>query len=330
MSARLRGFVGADGVTGALGGQPRLSLETPERVPLTFELAPLGSRLAAVTIDVVIVFIAVAIVGAIASALASPSSGELFGDIEVDDATLFVESIVQLAVFFLWNFYFIFTELRWQGRTIGKRVCGLRVIARDGGPLSSGLVFARNLTRDIEMLLPLMALVYPQLLGLESGWALLVCWIWLGILALMPLFNRHRARVGDLIAGTLVVSAPREALLADLVSTGGGAQGGPSRAGAPGDDPWGFTTEQLDLYGIHELQILEDVLRRYPDEVDHDLLETIAAKIRAKLDWSPPPELAATGRDRDTHAFLRAFYAAQRARLEHKMLFGKRQERKVR
>lgn len=331
MSARLRGFVGADGVTGALGAQPRLALETPERVPLTFELAPLGARLAAVTIDVVVVFLSVAVIGAIASALAGPSAGEVFGEVELDDAALLVESVVQLAVFFLWNFYFIVTELRWQGRTIGKRVCGLRVIARDGGPLSSGLVFARNLTRDIEMLLPLMALVYPQLLGLDSGWALLLCWLWLGILALMPLFNRYRARVGDLIAGTLVVSAPREALLADLVSSGvAGADGSTVAAGPPEDDPWGFTREQLDLYGIHELQILEDVLRRYPDEVDHDLLETIAAKIRAKLDWGPSAELRATGRDRDAHAFLRAFYAAQRARLEHKMLFGQRQERKVR
>jgi hypothetical protein len=32
----------------------------------------------------------------------------------------------------------------------------------------------------------------------------------------------------------------------------------------------------------------------------------------------------------DPEPFLRAFYEAQRARLEQKMLFGKRQERKVR
>ena len=32
----------------------------------------------------------------------------------------------------------------------------------------------------------------------------------------------------------------------------------------------------------------------------------------------------------EPEAFLRAFYAAQRGRLEQKMLFGKRQEQKVR
>lgn len=300
-------------------GEARVTLETPERVPLVFELAPLGSRLAAVSIDLLIVFFTVVVVGAFAGELApgEPVPG-LGGDVEVGDAELFVEAVVQIAVFFVWNFYFAFTELRWQGRTVGKRLVGLRVIARDGGPLSAGLVFARNLTRDVEMLLPLMALAYPQALGLGSGWLRAVAWVWLGALALMPLFNRHRARVGDLIAGTLVVNAPREALLEDLVAE----RAAPD---APAAAAHAFTAEQLDLYGIHELQILEDVLRRYPAQIDHDLLDTIARKIRHKIDWRSPD-----GREPEVVPFLQAFYAAQRGRLEHKLLFGRRQERKVR
>ena len=48
--------------------------------------------------------------------------------------------------------------------TIGKRTAGIRVIARDGGPLGAGAVFARNLTRDLEFFLPLTALVQPRLI----------------------------------------------------------------------------------------------------------------------------------------------------------------------
>jgi len=298
---------------GAEGG-PRLALRTPEHVALQFELAPFGSRIVAVSVDILLVFLAVMLITALTSAIAGSSSDA----IDADDPALIVEAVARLAAFFVWNFYFIWTELRWQGRTIGKRAMGIRVIARDGGPLSTGMIFARNLTRDVEMLLPLMALGQPEAVGLESGWALALMWIWLGIMALMPLFNRFRARVGDLVSGSLVVNAPREALLEDLVAE----KQGEELAGA---GEFVFTQEQLDLYGIHELQILEDVLRRYPAHIDYDLLVTIARKIRKKVDWH-----TADGSEPDAYTFLQAFYAAQRGRLEHKLLFGKRQERKIR
>lgn len=310
---------------GLEAGPPRVSLTTPEHVPLVFELAPIGSRILALALDLLVIVGIVLTIGVLATWALTESGVSLGEDgVEVSDGGLLASSLAQLLIFFVWNFYFIFVELRWQGRTIGKRTLGLRVIARDGGPLSSDLVFARNLTRDVEMLLPLQVIIFPEAIGIDSPLLLPLCWLWLGIMAFMPLFNRNRARVGDLVAGTLVVSAPREFLRRDLVD-----QPAPRTPGAP-DAPaaapeFAFTQAQLDLYGIHELQILEDVLRRYPVHVDHDLLEIIAGKIQAKIGWTSDG-----GGSVDTYRFLRAFYAAQRARLEHKMLFGKRQERKVR
>ncbi len=290
----------------------RLSLMTPEEVPLVFELAPIGSRMLAFIIDFFIVGAAVLLIVTVAIEALEGA----FDDLDEDRANL-IGAIVDLSIFVIWNFYFIFTELRWQGRTVGKRLAGIRVIARDGGPLSADLVFARNLTRDLEMLIPLVAILQPKVIGLEDPELLVLCWLWLGLLAFMPLMNRYRARVGDLVAGTLVVSAPVEQLLPDLVVS--------SPDAAPSGDPdYPFTTEQLDTYGIRELQILEDVLRRHPD-IDHELLVTIAGKIQAKIAWQSP-----TGQAPDAYPFLRAFYSAQRARLEHKLLFGQRREQKVR
>ena len=85
-----------------------------------------------------------------------------------------------------------------------------------------------------------------------------------------------------------------------------------------------FTPEQLDVYGIRELQVLEDVLRRPPSDQRDELLRMICDKVKHKIDWD---------RDRwNVHPqrFLQAFYAAQRRRLEKGMLLGKRRERKVR
>ncbi len=84
-----------------------------------------------------------------------------------------------------------------------------------------------------------------------------------------------------------------------------------------------ITAEQLDLYGIYELQVLEDVLRRQPNPADEELLKVICSKIITKIGGHQDPSKVAA------EPFLRAFYAAQRGRLEHKMLLGKRQERKV-
>lgn len=311
----------------------RLSLMTPEEVPLVFELAPFGSRITALVIDLVIITVAVLLIVTLAVEVLKGA----IADVDSERAQV-VGAIVDLSIFLIWNFYFITTELRWQGRTIGKRIAGIRVIARDGGPLSADLVFARNLTRDLEMLIPVLAILEPKVIGLEDPGLLALCWLWLGIIALMPLANRYRARAGDLVAGTLVVSAPVEQLLPDLIASRGAVRASPGGAEAEADsDPdtqaaliaqsarYPFRPEQLDTYGIRELQILEDVLRRYPDQIDSELLETIADRIKKKLDWSAPDGIAF-----DAHDFLRAFYAAQRARLEHKLLFGQRQERKVR
>lgn len=297
----------------------RLALQTPEEVPLVFELAPLGGRILAFTLDLLIVVVAIISI----VLLVQLAVGDTTFD-DPSDSALLLEAVRDLAAFFVWNFYFIFTELRWQGRTVGKRVAGIRVVARDGGPLSADLVFARNLTRDFEWLLPLLVILDSRVIGIDSPALLVVCWLWLGVMTFLPFLNRYHCRVGDLVAGTLVVASPAERLLPDLVAEQAAAAEALARAGHDGD-AYRFTQDQLDTYGIHELQILEDVLRRYPTQVDPELLETIAHKIRTKVGWTPEP-----GQRVAAYPFLRAFYAAQRARLEHQMLFGQRREHKVR
>jgi uncharacterized RDD family membrane protein YckC len=288
-----------------IDGRPRVEITTPEHVSLPFELASISSRLLALLIDGAVIVVILVVLGLLALAIlgaAGVDGGGYFG------------AVVLVASFFVRNFYFAFLELRWEGRTVGKRALGLRVIARDGGGLGADLVFARNLTRDLELFLPLFMLLVPEaILGGVSGWARVACVLWLLVIALLPVFNRHRARVGDLVAGTVVVVTPRAALLPDLVSAA--AEGRRRRELT-------FTNAQLDIYGIHELQVLEDVLRGEV-VVSEELYESIAERIQRKIGWDRRKRV-------DPEAFLRAFYEAQRARLEQKMLFGKRQERKIR
>lgn len=279
-------------------------LTTPEGLTIPFALADPGDRLAAFAADVLLVSVLVTTLVLLAGMSVGFDGGFLFG------TTLLLSFLVR-------NFYFAFFELRWGGATPGKRRFGLRVISRDGGPLTAEAVFARNLTRDVEVFLPLTVLVEPQALlpGLPA-WAAFLGSLWLLLFGLVPFLNRDRLRVGDLIAGTMVVQMPRRRLLPDLVDDAD------ARARVAG--PYVFTPEQLDVYGIRELQVLEEVLRRSGGHRNMETLAVVAGKIKAKIGWS------ADATDRDDWGFLTSFYKAQRARLEGHLLLGKRRETKRR
>ena len=211
-------------------------------------------------------------------------------------------SIAAVVIFLLRMFYFVFFEIGRKAATPGKRALGLRVAARDGGRLTANAVLARNFMRELEVFLPLTLLV----MGAEddiSNWIRLLALVWAGIFVFFPLFNSEKLRVGDLIAGTMVIHAPRVKLKRDITSVDP----------LPAAEKHAFTTAELDAYGIHELHVLEDVLRQSTP----DIKTRVADRIRAKI-----------GRDKaegeDDLAFLEAYYAALRARLEQRMLFGER------
>ena len=284
----------------------RRDVLTPEGVPIALTIAERGDRAAAFLIDAVIIFAALLLVSMLA----------IFGAGGGDWAAPFV----LLTLFLLRNFYFIIFEIRWRGQTPGKRALRTRVVDRRGGPLTADAIVARNLMREIEVFLPLGVLIVPeQLWPSAPAWAKVVASLWVLILVFLPFFNRDRLRVGDLVAGTMVVRAPRAVLRPDI----GGQVVQQAAARKQLQPTYTFKPEQLDVYGIYELQVLEGVLRDESGNVGYyEALEVVAEKVKIKIGWDRsrwdvPPE-----------AFLREFYAALRAHLERKMLFGKRREDK--
>lgn len=271
-------------------------LVTPEGVDLRLKVGTYADRFVALLLDFLILGGGLVVFSLVALAVAAAT--------RVSWMNVVLGVVWLLGVFVLRNFYFMAFEIQPRAATPGKRAMGLRVIAADGGRLTADAVFARNAMREVEVFLPL-TFFAAQGEGVDAALITLGA-IWSGVFVIFPLFNRDRRRLGDLAAGTMVVKVPKRLLQPDLADT--------ERSGAQGV---AFTHAQFDVYGEKELHVLEDVLRAG----DRKAVAEVAARIRAKIGWEGPADLS----DR---TFLNAYYAGLRARLESRMLFGRRRRDK--
>lgn len=271
-------------------------LVTPEGAELTLKLGSAGQRAGAFIIDWIMIILLFVIIiygiGEISKGLGGRGN-QIAG------------ALAMLLIFFLRNFYFIFFELGRRAATPGKRLLGLRVASRNGGQLTSNAILARNFVREIETFMPLYYLLSSSFSSGVNTWISIFGLLWSGLFLFMPLLNRDKLRLGDLIAGTWVIRAPKIKLLRDIAKTSGQSVSGENR--------FDFTDEQLDTYGIHELHILENLLRKSTPEVK----ASVADRIRSKINWEGLPD------ETDTE-FLSNYYAGLRRNLEQKLLLGQR------
>lgn len=266
------------------------SFVTPEGVDLRLELGTAGVRAGAFMLDALMMLLILIVMTVSLAFTAISTKSELM-------------TILWLLGFFvLRNGWFSLFEMGGRGATPGKRLMGLRVVARDGARLTGGAVIARNAMREIEVFLPLSFLFQQAAAGTADLFLTLFALLWSGIFLFFPLFNRDRLRVGDLVAGTWVVRSARASLGADLVH---GVER-PRRT---------FSEAELNLYGVYELQTLEEVLRSGRGEA----ITTVAWTIRNK---------AGIADDGDDYGFLSDYYAALCARLERGLMVGRRRANK--
>ena len=274
------------------------TLITPEGAALNLKISTFGERFGAFILDVALQFL---IMFATIFAIASIAGALEFGGWQIAWA------VAQVLIFFVRNFYFIFFEIGRKAATPGKRALGLRVADRKGGRLTANAVIARNFLRELEFFLPLSILFSFGADGV-AGWINWLLLFWCGLFVLFPLFNKDKLRIGDLVAGTMVIHAPKVQLLDDIAAV------------APIADTVNmvsFAPAQLDIYGIHELHVLEDVLRQSTPEIKRN----VANRIATKIGYTPRP-------GETDLAFLESFYAGLRRHLEQRMLFGERKEDK--
>lgn len=272
------------------------TLVTPEGLELRLEVASVGQRLGALILDLLIiggVMLAVIILLLLL--------GSAVGKFAREAVTI----AFFLGVFLLRNGYFLAYEMSAKAATPGKRIVGLRVAARDGGRLRFDAVFTRNALRELELFLPLSMMFAAPFTGNVGGWIYLLGLVWCAVFVFLPVFNPDRLRAGDLVAGTWVLRAPRQKMLRDMADDG-----------AAHRSDFDFTPAQLDVYGVKELQVLEQVLR----SGDRPTVRAVADRIATKIGY--------VRGDRPDIDFLRAYYHGIRERLESRLLQGRRRKDK--
>ncbi|MCM3079858.1 RDD family protein [Brevibacillus invocatus] len=151
---------------------------TPEHVQLRFQTAGLGSRAAAQLIDTAILLLVNITLFIVFSIVVYGSDEQAWSDLED-----FAIAILLFVLFLINAGYFFILEAFWSGQTLGKRWMKLRVIRENGQPITFLSAAIRNLFRIIDVL--------------PSGY-------FLG--AMVSFFHPKDKRIGDLVAGTIVVA----------------------------------------------------------------------------------------------------------------------------
>ena len=247
----------------------QLNIETPEQVELRFPVAGIGSRFLAVLTDSIIQFVAIIATVLLALAVGSAAlhSGGALGNAltkpRSETAQKWFAAIIILFYFLLYWGYFSLFEAFWNGQTPGKKLLKIRVIKDSGRQVTFFEALARNLLRVVDS--------QPAYL--------------IGVITM--LCNKQQKRLGDFVAGTLVVHERLEEqpLLAHNSRTFTAALYTPQfeepwQPQRPGQVP--LPADAVARLQIQDLHVIDAFLARALD-LDMSTREEMAAKIAARI-----------------------------------------------
>ncbi len=248
-------------------------IETPENIQIAYKPAGLGTRFLAWVVDSLILLLIMFVLFMLMLFVGAASDSVLrtmfepvqqLGD-ELDGGD---EQSVELVMFYLlgvwmmiWGlgsfFYYGISELCLRGQTIGKRSSKIRVVKIDGFSLDAVSILVRNIFRVVDHL-PLL-------------------WI-------VPLLSAKSQRLGDMVAGTIVIQQEVPKLTGVRARLSG-------RAAA--DATFRFDAGQLKKLRPQDVDAVERLLERWrelPAQRRASLVEQIATGLVLRLEVNAPVE----------------------------------------
>ncbi len=232
----------------------RHDVDTPEQVGLQYSTAGIGTRFIAALIDSVVLVVLI-VLAIILVALLSQALGAIIPAGSLSWLTNASTAIGIAVVTVIFLGYYVFFDMIWNGSSPGKRVVGLRVVRLGGYPITFVDSITRNIIRAIDFL---------------------PFWYIVGIVTMF--INPQSRRLGDIVAGTVVIKEGRSVRLKDLVRDADRAL-----EATPND------MARLDSVPRQERFLIEEFLRRRAQlsfERRRELAADIVARVRPYLDPS--------------------------------------------
>ncbi len=222
-----------------------ITVLTSQNIELEYELGSIGDRLLGYLIDAGIIIAYIIILVTILNFLSFGRANMWF----------------LLLMFLPVMLYSLISEIVLSGQSIGKKVMGIKVISLDGNQPSFGQYLMRWLFRLIDFLLMS------------------------GLVALIAIaISRKKQRLGDLVAGTVVVKLKNRTSLSETIFT-------------PSSDP-NYIVDYPEIVHLsdRDVQLIKEVLNNYKTSGNLSLAQHAQRKIEAVLNI--------TSKENDTIVFL--------------------------
>ncbi len=235
-----------------------LQVRTPEHVGISYRIAGIGNRFLAAFIDITLLTLlelGLSLVGAFVAASGNP----IVQFTVLGIATILLALVIPFA-------YWILLEAFWNGQTLGKRIVGIRVIRDDGAPVGFFAVLARGVLRLLDLVI-------------------------LPLDVVLMLVSSKGQRLGDLVAGTVVVKAVFERNFAALRTRAEAPAATLTVRGLSGEEQRlvrEFVLREASLRQSARRSVAQAIARRLrptvPESADHpddvELLHAVAASLR--------------------------------------------------
>ena len=213
-----------------------ITVRTTQNIDIDYEVGGLGERMLSFLLDISI-FAALAIVGGILSGY----------------VTHLVIQVYYISLSVLLLFYDLVCEVSFNGQSLGKYLMKIRVISLNGSRPTFSQYLLRWLFRLVDCLLT----------------------SYLAATAAIIITDKSQ-RVGDIVAGTIVIRTIARAKMKDIIFT-------------PTDNEYQLVFPEVTELKDGDINLIRDVMDNYFKTGNTSVVYEMADKIRAYLKISLPP-----------------------------------------
>ncbi|HVM89933.1 MAG TPA: RDD family protein [Puia sp.] len=226
-----------------------VKLDTGFNIEVDFAITPFHKRLFAWVIDLVVMFAYVWLVQKLL--------GLLYED------SYLVPNVISILAQIPILFYHLIFEVAMNGQSIGKKAMNIQVIAEDGGQPTISQYLIRWMFRSIDF----PVIVFSAVLTAQLPWW---CMIFLFTGIGCVIITQHSQRVGDLVAGTIIIDKKNRTSWQDTVFT---------------ELETGYQPKfpQVMHLSDKDVNTLKSIIESVKKNSNYDLSMRIAERIKSKL-----------------------------------------------